>query len=68
MARAIRAGLPPRASGQLAYHVLDVMLAIEESAATGRPVDVESTAPEVPPLDAEWSSATAALTPAGEAR
>ena len=64
MARAIRAGLPPRASGQLAYHVLDVMLAIEESAQTGRPVDVESTAPEVPPLDAEWSSATVALIPA----
>jgi predicted dehydrogenase len=68
MARAIRAGLPPRASGQLSYHVLDVMLAIEESAATGRPVDVESTAPEVPPLDAGWSSATAALSPVKGAR
>ena len=43
---------------------VDVMLAIEESAQTGRPVDVESTAPEVPPLDAEWSSATVALIPA----
>ncbi|HZR53457.1 MAG TPA: hypothetical protein VFB06_28620 [Streptosporangiaceae bacterium] len=32
MARAIRAGQPPRASGELAYHVLDVMLAIEEPA------------------------------------
>lgn len=61
MARAIRAGQPPRASGQLAYHVLDVMLAIEESADTGRPVEVESTAPEVPPLDAGWSSAAATL-------
>ena len=56
MARAIRAGLPPRASGQLAYHVLDVMLAIEESAGTGRPVEVASTTPAVPPLDAGWSS------------
>ncbi|HLH81991.1 MAG TPA: Gfo/Idh/MocA family oxidoreductase [Trebonia sp.] len=68
MARAIRAGRPPRASGQLAYHVLDVMLAIEESAATGHPVDVNSTAGAVPPLDAGWSSAAATLTPAGEAR
>jgi len=68
MARAIRAGRPPRASGQLAYHVLDVLLAIEESAHTGQPVDVVSTAPDVPPLDPEWSSATAALTPAWGAR
>jgi predicted dehydrogenase len=61
MARAIRAGLPPRASGQLAYHVLDVMLAIEESAASGRPVEVTSTASAVPPLDGGWSSTAATL-------
>ena len=61
MARAIRAGLPPRASGQLAYHVLDVMLAIEESAGSGRPVDVASTAGAVPPLDAGWSSTVPTL-------
>jgi predicted dehydrogenase len=68
MARAIRAGQAPRASGQLAYHVLDVMLAIEESADTGRPVAVQSAAPEVPPLGPGWSSAAATLTPAWEAR
>jgi predicted dehydrogenase len=56
MARAIRAGRPPRASGQLAYHVLDIMLAIEESAASGRPVEIESTADRVPPLAGDWSS------------
>jgi predicted dehydrogenase len=67
MARAIRGGRPPRASGQLAYHVLDVMLAIEESVHTRRPVDVASTAPEVPPLDEEWSAAAATLTPAWDA-
>jgi predicted dehydrogenase len=61
MARAIRGGLPPRASGQLAYHVLDVMLAIEESAASGRPVEVTSTASAVAPLEAGWSSTTATL-------
>ena len=55
MARAIRAGRPPRASGQLAFHVLDVLLAIEESAASGQPVPVTSTAGPVPPLDEDWS-------------
>ena len=61
MARAIRAGQQPRASGQLAYHVLDVMLAIEESAATGRQVAVQSTTPEVPPLAFGWSSTAATM-------
>lgn len=61
MARAVRAGVPPRASGELAYHVLDVMLAIEESAESGRPVEVASTVPAVPPLAAGWSSTEATL-------
>jgi hypothetical protein len=55
MARAIRDGERPRASGELAYHVLDVMLSIEESiAADGATTPVESTAPLVQPLAAEW--------------
>jgi predicted dehydrogenase len=68
MARAIRAGVPPRASGELAYHVLDVMLAIEESADSGRPVEVASTAPAVPPLAAGWSSIEATLAAPRSAR
>jgi predicted dehydrogenase len=56
MARAIRARRQPRASGQLAYHVLDVMLAIEESASTGKPVAIQSTSDPVPPLEANWSA------------
>lgn len=63
MARAIRAGRPPRASGQLAFHVLDVLLAIEESAASGQPVPVTSTAGPVPPLDEDWSPGTTTLQP-----
>jgi predicted dehydrogenase len=47
LARAIRAGVPERASGELAYHVLDAMLAIEESLTQGHSIDVEST-PEIP--------------------
>jgi predicted dehydrogenase len=54
MARAIRAGERPRASGELAYHVLDVMLSIEESVASGAPVRIGSGAPPVPPVPADW--------------
>lgn len=68
MARAIRVGRSPRASGKLAYHVLDIMLAIEESAAAGRPVNVESSAPEVLPLDNGWSSTEPTLLPTKNAR
>ena len=48
MARAIRAGVPHRATGELAYHVLDTMVSIAESIETGTLVDLESTAPAVP--------------------
>jgi predicted dehydrogenase len=54
MARAIRAGREPRASGRLALHVLDVMLAIEESAEAGQPVPIGSTADPVLPLEPGW--------------
>jgi predicted dehydrogenase len=56
MARAIRDGKAPRASGRLAFHVLDVMLAIEESALGGGPVRIGSSADPIPPLDDEWDS------------
>jgi predicted dehydrogenase len=61
MARAIRAGQPPRASGRLAYHVLDVLLAIEESAASGQPVEITSTTDPVMALDEDWNPAAATL-------
>ena len=54
MARAVRAGEPPRAGGELAYHVLDVMLAIEESVEAGVPVPIESSAPPVRPIPVHW--------------
>lgn len=60
LARALRAGRPPRASGALALHALEAMLAIEESAADGgRPTAVHSTAPAVEPLPAEWDPTAA---------
>ncbi|MER5263787.1 Gfo/Idh/MocA family oxidoreductase [Actinosynnema sp. NPDC002837] len=54
LARAIRAGEPERASGELAYHVLDAMLAMEESIALGRAVDVGSTVEPPPALPVDW--------------
>jgi predicted dehydrogenase len=43
MARAIRNGGPHRADGLLAFHVLDVLESLLESAAQDQPVDVAST-------------------------
>ena len=43
MACAILSGRPHRASGDLAFHVLDIMCALEESAARGQHVVIEST-------------------------
>ncbi|GAA2090320.1 Gfo/Idh/MocA family oxidoreductase [Pseudolysinimonas kribbensis] len=66
MARAIRAGVRPRASGELALHALDVMLAIEESAdAGGRTVALATRAPRVEPLPTDWDPTAATLPDAG---
>ena len=51
-ARALKEGRTPRASGEMAYHVLDTMHAVLDSAREGRHVAVESTF-ERPPLRAE---------------
>jgi predicted dehydrogenase len=61
MARALRAGNPPRASGALAYHVLDAMLAIEESIESGGPVTVDSSFQPTPALPAGWDTRTRTL-------
>jgi predicted dehydrogenase len=54
MVRAIRAGTPHRASGELALHVLELMTAIEASAASGAFTDVTTSFDEPAPLDAQW--------------
>jgi predicted dehydrogenase len=61
LARAIRAGVPERASGELAYHVLDAMLAIDESITRGQPVEVESTVEVPPALPDGWDPYAATL-------
>jgi len=49
-ALAIRRGRPPRLSGELAYHVLDVMESIVESYTNGRHVEVQSSCRQPPAL------------------
>jgi predicted dehydrogenase len=52
MAYAIRTGRPHRASGDLAWHVLDALHAILESATTGRHLELASTCERPAPLPA----------------
>jgi predicted dehydrogenase len=54
MAYAMRAGRPHRASADLAYHVLDVMSAIYESAQSGRRVAIASRCDRPAPIPPEW--------------
>jgi predicted dehydrogenase len=54
MVRAIRHGEPHRASGEIALHVLEMMIAIERSAAGARFEPIESGFAVPGVLDAEW--------------
>jgi len=51
MAHAIRESRPHRASGELAFHVLEVMEAFNRSSQTGRFVSIESRPERPAPLD-----------------
>jgi predicted dehydrogenase len=51
MAEAIAEDRPHRASGELAYHVLEVMHGIHDASASGRYYQVESTCERPAPLD-----------------
>lgn len=55
MARSLRAGQPHRADDQLALHVLDGLLATEESIRVGRAVELTTTAPVTRLLEPGWS-------------
>ena len=43
LAKGIATGRPHRASGELAFHVLDIMAAFEEASTTGRHIEIKST-------------------------
>jgi len=59
LVRSLRAGVPERASGGLAYHVLDMMLATEEAARAGRPVAITSRVQPAPVLPDGWTIGSA---------
>lgn len=50
MAYALRSGRPHRASGDLAYHVLDIMHAFHDASASGKHVELKSTCAQPAPL------------------
>jgi predicted dehydrogenase len=52
MAYALRTGTPHRANEKLAYHVLDIMQTLHESAQEGRRITLDSTCSQPAPLDA----------------
>jgi predicted dehydrogenase len=54
LARCIRSGSPPLASGALGYHILDTMLAIEEAVTSGHTVEVGSSVVPVPLVAEGW--------------
>jgi predicted dehydrogenase len=54
MARSIRAGVPHRASGRLALHVLDALLSTEESVERGGFVDVATELEQTSAVPADW--------------
>ncbi len=52
MAYALNSGRPHRASGDLTYHVLDIMHAIHDASDQGRHIDITSGCPRPAPLPA----------------
>lgn len=56
MADALRTGRPHRASGQLAYHVLDIMHAILEASQEDRHITLQSTIERPAALPVGWSA------------
>jgi predicted dehydrogenase len=61
MARSIRTGSRPLASGALAFHVLDTLMAMDEAVASGRTVDITSTVDVVPLVSEDWDPFAATL-------
>lgn len=61
LAQAIREGRPERASGEQAFHVLDIMVSTIESAESGQPVAIESTLERQPALPEGWDPRQAVI-------
>lgn len=54
LARAIRAGVPERASGELALHVLDIMQSTEQSTESGEAITLVTSASQPEAMPAEF--------------
>lgn len=54
MVRAIAAGRPHVATGELGFHVLDVLLSAQDSAETGQYLEIDSTVAPVPPVSVDF--------------
>ena len=61
LARSLRGHGPVHASGALAAHVLDVLLAVSEAADTGQVTKVASTVDRPSPLSETWDPSAATL-------
>ncbi len=61
LARCIRSGARPLASGALGYHVLDTLMAIDEAVASGHTVEVGSTVEPIPLIADDWDPFEATL-------
>lgn len=61
LAQALRADRAERATGAQAFHVLDIMVAIAESARRGETITVESSFEKAPPVAQDWDPRVATL-------
>jgi len=61
LARAIRTESDERASGELAFHVIDLMTSITEAAESGSAVELQSTAAKPEPLAEDWDPSSRTL-------
>jgi predicted dehydrogenase len=61
MARSIRSDKRHLASGEVAYHVLDILVSIDEAIESRSTVEVESTVDPVPLLSEDWNPFEATL-------
>ena len=61
MAQAINSGKPHRASGQLAYHVLDAMLAFEDSSIQRSQIELHSECPQPAPMPSQLTNGATSL-------
>jgi predicted dehydrogenase len=61
LARSIRTGSQPLASGALGYHVLDTLMAIDEAIESRQTVEITSTVDPVPLVADDWDPFAATL-------